>query len=1528
MIVEYVKSIIEKNYLISKSNNVIGKFILKNYPNNFYEKLIDSVKNEEILFISDKKLNAKYKYVETSVLAQYRNENVKDDSLESIYYIVFITDNEIDTLNDLATLNVDDIKSNFLNIIELIDFEEKDKLKEFFKLFFEEFEEADIFEVENFISDILKKYDEGYPLNEAIGDSLIYSFKCQKCVDLSKLKDFFKEYRKISNYYYKKARRDITKEELYEAFNEEKDEFESLDEYKLKLIKEFIEADISDENYDRFRQLDYYLDLVYKLFEKVSAPAKKLGEEIIDYLEKKDIDLKEDKDFLEEFDSLKPKEKEKKREILKEIYEKYKILLEENPKLLKKIEKFLFPKEIKEENFFIALIKLLSEVDVDKIEISLNKKNIKAIKNTYSKYALNYLKSRLFVINKIFDRVKFNINLDEKFDNEKTSTQANELKFIAKIYKDDEVYEKRFIFKYPVKSILNGYSEDVNELIKNLDKKRLASYKTYINKNYQKISLKEYASFEKEDVEGYRFVDDSDDISDIIENLEKFDFVEDKEEFKSLLDRFLTEYKNTLIDITNAPILEKSYTKILEYLHKYREYDKFNRLIIKKFLNLVVIDVDKDLKIIPAYHPLRLISFYYKLQNLNDYINSFINKKFIKEDLFFEDLIYDFTMIHYPEIFKDENLLKVSEIIDEYSLLENVKKEKVDKNEEIDIFVDVVKEYIELNKHKKNIKIFLHSLKHFFPVELMNKLSKLKENIDIYFNDLDEKNIREIYRLLLQKEELFKFSEIGFISNVKLNTLRNSFKAVDEIKDNFNLAFLKDFITNKAQINKEELVYNNFISSKDFTSLISKRKFFSKKEERVAKYLITPIMNRLAYLFYLLIDEKIPSLSITRDSEFENLEKIHSKSDWVINLDEIADKKIIEDYGANVIKYKKNKYLNKNLIISSKANTTLLENNLKRKMNELNINCDVKEIIKQANNISGDIVLKALKQGKFTNELIGIVLSKKLFKRENSIVIYIDDYENYFKYNSTLSDLLIITLEFNNKLHLNIDIVESKFCSKNSNLENKSFNQAVNVYKLFSKIFSNEEYIDKKNYLIRLSDLIIENLKGEIDGLNSEEIRAKILFDDFSVSLNSYSCIFYYDSDEEYDVYNEDFVFQYKFNRKDIKEILQGRKKLNITNEKKLIKYSKDDLKQPKVNEEKEVDKNNKEPINNDLIEKIRKSVIKVLRHHNFKTNILDIKFTPNAIRVSLKPELGWKESALYKTKDDFLAVEGLELLRVEALKGKYDLVFKRENREIVYYKDLLKNRKLSEGFGNTKILVGLDESTGEVVYYDLDSEDPHALIGGMTKSGKSVLLNLFIIDLITTNSPDELRLFLIDPKQVEFIRYKNIPHLEKIVTKKEEAVEVLKYLVDEMERRYSLFMKEGVNEIKKYNKKSLIKLPRIVVIFDEFADWMLDKEFKSEVSNLIQSLSGKARAAGIHLIISTQRPSNDVVVPILRANLGAKFALRVDSEKNSNIILDEPGAEKLLGYGHMIAKFAGEKHYIQGAFISDEEIEEILSRF
>ena len=202
------------------------------------------------------------------------------------------------------------------------------------------------------------------------------------------------------------------------------------------------------------------------------------------------------------------------------------------------------------------------------------------------------------------------------------------------------------------------------------------------------------------------FVDESDDIASILRAIESFDFVKDKDEFREKIFLFLEKYKKAL-EFREVEELEKSYIDILKLLHKYKEYDIFKRKVIKPFLKLATVKVDKDLVIIPAFHPLRIISFYYKIKKLNNFINNYFQEcGLIKEDLFFEDLIYDFTSIHYPEIFKDEQILKVSEAIDEYSLFENVKKETLSKTEEINIFTNVVKEYLNLNKHKKNINEF------------------------------------------------------------------------------------------------------------------------------------------------------------------------------------------------------------------------------------------------------------------------------------------------------------------------------------------------------------------------------------------------------------------------------------------------------------------------------------------------------------------------------------------------------------------------------------------------------------------------------------------------------------------------------------------------------------------------------------------------------------------------------------------------------------------------------------------------------
>lgn len=351
----------------------------------------------------------------------------------------------------------------------------------------------------------------------------------------------------------------------------------------------------------------------------------------------------------------------------------------------------------------------------------------------------------------------------------------------------------------------------------------------------------------------------------------------------------------------------------------------------------------------------------------------------------------------------------------------------------------------------------------------------------------------------------------------------------------------------------------------------------------------------------------------------------------------------------------------------------------------------------------------------------------------------------------------------------------------------------------------------------------------------------------------------------------------------------------------------------------------------------VEANIRKIFGHANLPSNFSDSLVTPNSIVIKLHGDVNLNPTKILKLKANFLSVVGLKLRQVYPDPGVMVLVFDRDKRETVYFGDLL-NRTLASRSNtilsnfNNKVLLGQNEFSDDSVFFKLDGASPHALIGGQTKSGKSILMNNMIIDLLMTNSPENLKLRLFDPKQVEFSAYTRAPHLaHPVVLDKEEAVVRLQELENLMNERYRHLMTLGVKDFEAHNRKyPNEKMSREVVFFDELADWILDNDFKAEAKDIIVRLSSKGRAAGIHLVLATQRPSADVVFPLLRANLDTKIALKVDRDQNSEIILGESGAENLLGYGHGIVKSEGETHSIQVGFtephVFDELVEFVIS--
>ena len=342
--------------------------------------------------------------------------------------------------------------------------------------------------------------------------------------------------------------------------------------------------------------------------------------------------------------------------------------------------------------------------------------------------------------------------------------------------------------------------------------------------------------------------------------------------------------------------------------------------------------------------------------------------------------------------------------------------------------------------------------------------------------------------------------------------------------------------------------------------------------------------------------------------------------------------------------------------------------------------------------------------------------------------------------------------------------------------------------------------------------------------------------------------------------------------------------------------------------------------------------LVSTLDSFGVQTRILDISRGPSVTRYELQPRAGVKISRITSLADDIALNLAVADVRIEApIPGKPAVGIEVPNRKStsVAIRSILESSNYSHMASPLTIALGKDIA-GVAQVADL-CKMPHLLIAGSTGSGKSVCVNSIIISFIYRSSPEDLKLILIDPKVVELAEYNGIPHLlMPVVTEPRKAAGALCSAVGEMERRYHLFAENNVRDIKTYNKlaaqtPSLEKLPYIAIIIDELADLMMVAG--KEVEDYICRIAQKARAAGMHLIVATQRPSVDVITGLIKANIPSRIAFAVSSQVDSRTILDSAGAEKLLGMGDMLFLPVGAPKPIrvQGTYVTDEEITRTL---
>ena len=348
-------------------------------------------------------------------------------------------------------------------------------------------------------------------------------------------------------------------------------------------------------------------------------------------------------------------------------------------------------------------------------------------------------------------------------------------------------------------------------------------------------------------------------------------------------------------------------------------------------------------------------------------------------------------------------------------------------------------------------------------------------------------------------------------------------------------------------------------------------------------------------------------------------------------------------------------------------------------------------------------------------------------------------------------------------------------------------------------------------------------------------------------------------------------------------------------------------------------------------IKKRMDSIRKTLQDFGIDVTMDGVNIGPTVTQYTLKPSEGVKLNQITARQDDLALALAAHSLRVEAPipgKGLVGIEIPNEKKAIVGLRDLFESKQFKLIGSKLGLALGRD-AAGAPAIVDL-IRMPHALVAGATGSGKSVCINSIILSLLVNNSPDELRMILVDPKRVELTGYNGLPHLlTPVITEPKDTIAALGWAVREMERRYKVCAAAGKRNIDQYNAEPDIaegKFPYIVIIIDELADLMIVAAREVEAS--IVRLAQMARAVGIHLIVATQRPSVDVITGLIKANIPTRIAFAVASQIDSRTIIDQAGAEKLLGQGDMlyVSTDIGKPKRIQGVFATEKDINAVIA--
>lgn len=718
----------------------------------------------------------------------------------------------------------------------------------------------------------------------------------------------------------------------------------------------------------------------------------------------------------------------------------------------------------------------------------------------------------------------------------------------------------------------------------------------------------------------------------------------------------------------------------------------------------------------------------------------------------------------------------------------------------------------------------------------------------------------------------------------------------------------------------------------------------------------------------------------------EILEKIHSKAKWVICIDKGIDKLLLKQLSNpnKVISFTsgEGEFGDFNVTISTTSfSLDEIKKKIKIKLKDLfsfNNNLDLlaDKVIEYSNKIDGISLIKAANlEDKQIHLYLTDLLVHNYFEtnNKNSILINLDNYKHWFITGNRYPDYLQLILEKdeNNNYKVLASIIECKLGKENYQEIKSAEEQLIEGYSQLNENFTqNKDKVQMKYWNLQLYKVLIYSLIDKLTSDDNYKEFYNILQGKYSIEWSSQ--ILYFITNDSFDnidiekIETDIDIIVKKIPKNIILETLLGEKYLDDYSIE-VIESKIENIKTPtkedniisiKTEEYTFKDDNKTNNLiyvaeessladiisNNDLADDVdsekeyaKKQLIKLLE--NLRTRGLDVnqyekgyQIGPNFIRLKIVPE-GKTSVNNIKTKYDdikiWLSLSETPYIFADA--GYISIDIPRKKSSTIYLGNIINQYKEKFVPNNDKLefMIGVDEEYNPIIIDMQDANNPHMLIAGQSGSGKSVLLNCIITNIMMNYSPDDVKMILIDPKSVEMRLYRQSPFLLKdVITNIDGAIETLQYLTKEMDNRYNKFLEFNTSNLKSFNKKSPNRLHKIFVVFDEFGDYMAqDKKAAAEIERNIIRITQKGRAAGIHMIISTQSPKADIITTTIKNNLPSRVALSVTDMTASQVILDANGAENLYGKGDLLFKspeFKTPKR-LRSPYMNEDSQEELL---